>query len=234
MNWREDLEYWPRALVSFDVEPRSTALMIIDIQNYLSCPNYGMGKLISDKYPKIANYYFPKINTEVIPNNQKLLTFFRNNKFRVIYFTTGPELVDGSDHYLPRCEKDKERQRTTGYITTFPKGTKEHEINELIKPVEGEIIINKISAGAFNSTPIDFLLRRLKIESLIVTGLVTNGCVEETARGAADIWYKTILVEDACATFEHMAHIATLRNFARGSGMVKTADEVIQDLSNKI
>ena len=234
MNWREGLEDWPRALVEFDIAPRSTALIIVDVQKHLSCPNYGMGKLISDKYPKIADYYFPKIDTEVIPNNQKLLTFFRNNKLRVIYITVGPELVDGSDYYLPRRKKDEERQRTTGYITIFPKGTKEHDINELIKPVEEELIINKKSAGAFNSTSIDNLLRRLNIESLIVTGLITNGCVEATACGAADIWYKTTIVEDACATYEPMAHIATLRNFARTYGMVKTADEVIQDLKDKI
>lgn len=234
MSWRNGLENWPRALVELEIDPVSTALMIIDMQYYVTHPDYGLGKVLNDKFPEMATYYFSRLNNIVIPNNRKLLDFFRENKLKVVHITVGPELPDASDYYLPRRKKDIELQQRTGYITTPIKGSKEHQIIKQLEPVKGELVINKTSAGAFNSTGIDIILRKMHIDSIIITGVATNACVETTARDAADRWYNTILVEDACASFDPLDHNATLRSFARIFGMVKTTAEVIDNLKSKL
>ena len=234
MNWREGLEKWPRALVEFYLEPSNTALMIVDMQYYVLHPDYGIGKVLTDKLPDLAGDYFSLVNNTLIPNNQRLLKFFRENKLDVIHVTVGPELPDARDYYLPRRKKDLEQQQRTGYYTFPFKGTKQHEIIDPLKPLEGELVINKTSAGVFNSTGIDSILRKMHIENLVVTGVATNACVETTARDAADRWYNTVLVEDACGTFDSESHYATLRSFARIFGMVKTTEEVINGLNQAL
>lgn len=234
MSWRNGLENWPRALVELEIDLLSTALMIVDMQYYVTSPDYGLGKALNDKLPKMAAYYFPRLNDIVIPNNRKLLNFFRENGLKVVHITVGAELPDASDYYLPRRKKDIELQQRTGYFTTPIKGSKNHKIIKPLEPVKGELVINKTSASAFNSTGIDIILRKMRINSLIITGVATNACVETTARDAADRWYNTILVEDACATFDPLDHDATLRSFARIFGMVKTTAEVIDDLKSKL
>ena len=57
-------------------------------------------------------------------------------------------------------------------------GSREHEIIDELKPVEGEWVVNKTSIGAFASTGLDHLLRSLGREQLYMTGVSTNMCVE--------------------------------------------------------
>ncbi len=71
---------------------------------------------------------------------------------------------------------------------------------------------------------------RQGIESLIVTGTVTQICVEETAREAFHYGYKTTLVSDAVSSYLPDLHAATLKNFGLKFGWVSTTNEVLQAL----
>ena len=84
------------------------------------------------------------------------------------------------------------------------------KILEAVAPAPGEVVLSKVSAGAFNGSELDSLLRRLRIDTLIVTGLVTGGCVEGTVRGAADRGYRVFLVEDACADWTVHQHAVSV------------------------
>src|SRR3569833_2180657 len=91
---------------------------------------------------------------------------------------------------------------------------------EMVAPVGDELIIDKTSAGTFNSTAIDQILRNMGIDRLLVTGIVTEGCVELTARDAADRGYYVTLVGDACASSTHIAHYDALQRMSDG-GLIK-------------
>jgi nicotinamidase-related amidase len=121
--------------------------------------------------------------------------------------------------------------RRTGVDHLFHIGTLEHEIIEELKPEPGELIIYKNSIGAFNSTAIDQILRNLGVETLVITGGATNGCVETTARDAADRGYNCFLVDDGCVTKNQELHDGTMRNFELLFGKVSTTQEVIDELS---
>ena len=70
-------------------------------------------------------------------------------------------------------------------------------------------------------------VRRDSITALVVGGVVTNVCVETTARDAADRGYDIVLLDDGCAAFSPEIHEATLLSFQGPFGRVRTADEVL-------
>ena len=228
-SWRDGLEEWPRKLPSFPLDPAKTALLIVDFQYYDSHPDYGLGPVLKQKYPRLAEYFFPKAQT-ALENTKLLLKSFRAHNRRVLYLTNGPELPDGADYCLPRRAADQELQAKSGNITVFARGSFEHSIRAEVAPQRGELVINKVSTSAFNSTGFDQILRRLGVANLIITGVTTEACVDSTARDAADRSYCCVLVEDACAAWDELTQESTLRTFARCFGMVKTTTEVMEIL----
>jgi hypothetical protein len=89
-----------------------------------------------------------------------------------------------------------------------------------LEPRPGELVVNKTTFGTFASTGLDHALRSLGITSLVVGGVVTNVCVETTAREATDRGYEVVLVDDGCAAFSPEIHEATLLSFQGHFGRV--------------
>ena len=100
-----------------------------------------------------------------------------------------------------------------------------------LAPEPGEPVVDKLGYGAFHGTDLDVRLRALGVRSLVVTGTVTQICVEETAREAFHHGYATTVVADAVSSFAPDLHAATLRNLAMKFGWVADADEVIAALA---
>lgn len=219
-------EPFPSLVSYFDLVPSQTALVVIDMQNFAASTRYGWGPVLSRYYPHLATYFFRRLQEEVIPNIQALLACFRERGLRVIYTTVGPHSPDGADYLHMRSSAASER-----IPALSPVGTPEHAIIAPLTPQAGDIVINKVSQGAFTSTGIDLILRNLGIDTLVVTGVHTNGCVETTARQAVDLGYKTLLVADATAAFDQESDYATLRTFRRSLGRVADAQQVIEALS---
>jgi nicotinamidase-related amidase len=80
-----------------------------------------------------------------------------------------------------------------------------------VKPAQGELIFPKTNGGAFTGTSLDFVLRNMDIDSIIVTGFLTDQCVLATAICGADIGYDVLLVEDACTGTTKENHDAAIR-----------------------
>ncbi len=91
-------------------------------------------------------------------------------------------------------------------------------------PIDGEPVFKKIVHSAFIGTELESHLRNSVIEHIVIVGLTTDHCVSTTARMAADLGFKVLLVSDATATFDrkgpdgkeytaediHAVHIASL------------------------
>jgi isochorismate hydrolase len=99
--------------------------------------------------------------------------------------------------------------------------------NAALEPRPDELVVNKTTYGTFNSTGLDHALRSLGITSLVVGGVVTNVCVETTARDAADRGYDVVVLDDGSAAFSPEIHEATLLSFQGPFGRVRTSDEVL-------
>jgi len=96
-----------------------------------------------------------------------------------------------------------------------------------VAPVDDEIVIDKTCGSPFNGSNIDYVLRNIGIQSLIVSGVVTSGCVEITVRDAADRGYSVVVVRDAIATWTPEMEQASLTHMGNSYAKIKTTDEVL-------
>ena len=98
-------------------------------------------------------------------------------------------------------------------------------IDERIAPADGDIVVRKTRVGAFSSTDLDGRLRERGIDTLLLAGIATSGCVLSTIRDAADRDYRQLVVADACADPDPEVHEFLLtRIFARHSEVVSVAE----------
>jgi nicotinamidase-related amidase len=74
----------------------------------------------------------------------------------------------------------------------------------------------------------------MSIDSVVIIGALTNGCVESTGRSASDLGYKTILIDDASATIDQVSQDATMKAFAWIFGKVMDTDQIIAILSKQL
>jgi nicotinamidase-related amidase len=99
----------------------------------------------------------------------------------------------------------------------------------MLPGMPGDLVVEKNRFSAFiqGSSSLDEQLRAAGIDTVIVTGTVTNTCCESTARDAMMLNYKTVFVSDANACRTDEEHNASLGNIMRIFGDVATTDEVI-------
>ena len=81
------------------------------------------------------------------------------------------------------------------------KGSDAWQLHPDLHPPEGEPVIHKLHGNAFQKTALDDELKSLGVESLVVTGLVTHGCVQATCTGALELGYRVTLVSDGHSNF---------------------------------
>ena len=217
---------WP----DFEVDWKRAALILIDVQNYGCNPKVGLMAMLSERYPEIAAYYVPRVTQTAVPNARRLLEGFRAAGRSVVFTRHGPLLADGSDMIARRRRRDEEALASTGAPALWHRGTFEHELIEALEPATGELLLDKNTSSAFNSTGIEWLLRNLDVETLVVAGMATDMCVETTARDAADRGFNVIVAEDATATFFEHHHRAALSGFARVFGQVWDTAQVLAAL----
>ena len=75
-----------------------------------------------------------------------------------------------------------------------------------VAPAPGESVITKTKPGSFSTTGLDITLREMGVETLILMGVATSGCVLSTIRWAVDINYKPLVVADACSDPDPEVH----------------------------
>jgi nicotinamidase-related amidase len=95
---------------------------------------------------------------------------------------------------------------------------------DALAPGDDEIVLPKTSSGVFNSTNIEYVLRNIGIETLIVTGFLTDQCVDITIRDAADRGFYPICVADGCATHSQARHDNALAAFGGYCRTMTTAE----------
>ena len=186
--------------------------------------------MLSERHPEIAAYYVPRVSQTAVPNARRLLEGFRSAARPVVFTRHGPLLADGSDMIARRRRRDEDALASTGAPALWHRGTFEHEVIAPLAPAPGELVIDKNTSSALNSTGIEGLLRNMDVETLVLAGMATDMCVETTARDASDRGFNVILVEDATATFFEHHHRAALSAFARVFGQVWDTEDVLAAL----
>ena len=106
----------------------------------------------------------------------------------------------------------------------MPKGSWDGNVIDQIRPMDDEIVLSKSSSSVFISTHIDYLLRNLGVKQLVVSGVVTDQCVESALRDACDLGYLVTQVTDACLTYTPERHNNSLDAIKGYCRQVTTAE----------
>jgi nicotinamidase-related amidase len=216
------------------IKPDKSALLIIDMQEYQVRKKWAAYRLSNAVVPGMLDYFMEETATVAEPNIRKLVDFFREHNLQIIYTMYSSFDKDGND--LPqRVRSLNQMARQQVGDPAFP--YKDHpgsKIIDLLNPEERDLVVIKNTSSVFTSTKLEFILKNMGIEQLFVTGVVTNMCVEGSARTAAEFGFDVFLIDDACAAWSPEIHRHTLESFALLFGWVMTTDEALATLREKI
>ena len=177
----------------FTFDPLTTALMVIDMQRDFIDPDGFGAALGNDIRPLRA----------IIPPTARLIAAARGAGLPIIH-TRECHAQDLSDCPTTKRERGKPTLRIgdlgpMGRILVA--GEPGTEIVAELKPIDGEIVVDKPGKGAFYATNLQDQLERLGVESLIFAGVTTEVCVRMTMREANDRGYNCLLATDATESY---------------------------------
>ena len=208
------------------LDPKKTALLIVDMQNEFVLRDFG--EALEFKEAGEWDRWIPfhdRLDDIVIPNNVKLLNFFRENGLTVTYGRIACLREDGEDR--------SPVQKSEGWNNMLmPVNSFSAAMIEELAPLENEIVVNKTTDSVTTGTNYLTLLRFMGVETVVVTGIVTDQCVASTVRGLADEGLQVICVEDCCAAGSMELHNAELTIMNTIYCEVMSTDETI-DLIKK-
>jgi nicotinamidase-related amidase len=109
-------------------------------------------------------------------------------------------------------------------------GSPDSEVHPELAPQSGEKEILKHRYSAFYNTDLETVLRVMKVEDLVVTGIMTNMCCESTARDAYFRDYRVFFMADGTGSITEEMHLASLLNLAFGFAWVTSVDLILAQL----
>ncbi len=206
------------------LDPKKTALLIVDMQNEFVLRDFGEALEFKEngEWERWVPFH-DRLDDIVIPNNAKLLKFFRDHEMAVTFGRIACLREDGEDR--------SPVQKSEGWNNMLMpvNGFAAQMIDELA-PLDNEIIVNKTTDSVTTGTNYLTLLRFMGIETVVVTGIVTDQCVASTVRGLADDGFKVICVEDCCAAGSMELHNAELKIMNSIYCEVMSTDETIETI----
>ncbi|HBS39590.1 MAG TPA: cysteine hydrolase [Rhodobacteraceae bacterium] len=201
--------------------PKNSALLFVDVQNFSANRQGAEFKDLPDaEFTEKYGWYFDRLNVTVIPNMRRIQNAARKAGVEVMYTTIESLTRDGRDRSLD--------YKITGF--NVPKGSWDGKVIDQISPEEDEIVLPKSSSSVFVSTHIDYVLRNLGVKQLVISGLITDQCVESAVRDACDLGYLVTQITDACLTYSQARQdnsIYTIRGYCRQI----TTEELVAELN---
>lgn len=196
-----------------------TALIIVDLQN---------------DFVRAGGSYAVEDAVKTLPNVKSLIAMARKNEMPVIYvkFVAGPIRTffwNTSEEIGTKQLCNRGHKRFYSDVQCELLCT---DIVDEIYPEEGDYIVEKYNNSAFKNTNLIDILKAEGRDSVIITGTVTQICVEDTVRDAFANDLKILVASDGVSSFDHEMHCASLRNFAMKFGDVKTTEEILEIFSD--
>jgi ureidoacrylate peracid hydrolase len=200
---------WLKKISNFNqhkmqINRKKSALLVIDMQRFFLDP---------------ASPSFTCGGLAILPALKHLVNTFREADLPVIY----------------TCHVHHPDHMDSGIMAWWWKGmciegSPESNVHDSIAPLPGEKVIFKHRYSAFYNTDLETILRCLKVEDLVISGIMTNMCCESTARDAYYRDYRVFFPADGTGSINEEMHMASLLNLAFGFAYITTIKQISQDL----
>lgn len=219
--------------ITFD--PERMALVVVDMQYHDASADQGYNLALERIRPGCMDYFNNRNEERVVPGITRLVRGFRSRNLHIIYLLFGSAYRDLRDMPARLRAWVRRIERESGVDDIFWAGNPTYAVRKEFEPREADTLIRKTTFGAFNSSVIDTTLQSMGVDTLIITGISTNCCVESTARDAADRGYACAIVEACTADYGPEAHDAALRAFESNFGQIlSTGEEALQAIDQRL
>ncbi len=201
------------------VEPSHTVLIVVDVQNDFCASGGAFHRdgmdlsMVQDMVPRLVDFIDKarKVGISIV-------------YIQSYYFAEGnPYLTDAFLEQRSRSGKKRHLE-----FRSCERGSWGAEFYQGIRPLPGESIVNKQCYSAFIGTDLDLILRTRKIRTLLMTGVSSDVCVDNTTRVGFMYGYYTVVLKDLCATYSQELHDTTLRKIDQFYGQVVTSTDVLE------
>ncbi len=185
-----------------EIPVSQTALLLCDLQNDFIHPQGAYGRA-GQSAPAIA-----AIPARVKPLADAIRAkggWIASTHFTLFTGKNGEPFID------PHLKKMRSFLKKGDFVM----GSWGHQVVEELAP--SDLPVEKVGYDAFYATRLEWILRKVGIRKLLVSGIVTNGGVSSTVRGAHVREFQVTVLEDGCAAFTQELHdtaIAALRPVA--------------------
>lgn len=203
MKHVEPVRNWP-------LTPSRTAVLVVDVQVAEIAPE------LLEQYPEYAR----ALSGRMLPALSRLVDGARSQGCEIIYTVIEALTTDGRDRSLDHKLSDILVPKGSPLAAVLPQGRQQPD----------DIVLPKTSSGVFNSTILAYVLRNMGITNVIVTGLLTDQCVDMAVRDGADLGFYMVCAADACVSKTDARHEQALKAFG-GYCRVQTVDEVLADIA---
>ena len=199
-----------RAHIYDDLDPTKTALIVVDVQNAFMLPDVAHSLCLEAQ--------------EIVPNVNKLAQAVRDTGGKVVWIQTAytDETTKSWSVYFGISKSEQNKKRSAALAP----GSKGYELWATLDARTDDIFVEKNRFSAFiqgSSNLID-ILRARGIDTVLITGTMTNVCCESTARDAMMCNFKTIMVADGNAAANDDDHNNSLAAFYLTFGDVMSTD----------
>jgi len=189
-------------MAELQLDPKKTALVLIDLQNSAIGVNTA-----------------PYAVAQVVANSKKLAEAFRAAGAPVIYVN-----VDYNGFLKPPAD-----QPFNMGDKPIPAAASQIAPSAGFQP--GDLLVTKRHWGAFAGTDLEQQLKTRGVDTIVLTGISTNHGVESTARQGAGLGFAFVLVEDACAGLDAEEHRFAFEKIFPRLARIRATNEVIASLA---
>ncbi len=185
------------------------ALIVVDV-TYGFCGTEGLSlEAAIAEYPTACG----PAAWKAMPRIARLIAQFRTRKLPVVFTLSDTN----STPFAGKATKSKRLR---------PVGTGFNDFPAAILPREGEWVLAKTKASAFFQTPLPAYLAKQQVDTVVVCGVSTSGCVRATAVDACSHGYSTFVIDDCCFDRSYFAHCANLFDLDAKYAAVLSSDEL--------
>ena len=202
-------------MLETEIDVTKTALLLIDVQNDLL-------RAKQEPYSDVAKMVQSK---GVIGNIAKVVAAARQAGMPVM-FIGQIYRQDGAD-VVPTITDMMLQGLAPPPMERMIEGTPGAQFVDELKPAPGDCVIHKRRSNAFYNSDLELLLRSRGIDTVIITGAVTDGCVASTVRGARERDLHVIVLSNCCACMIPKDDQYFIRKVFPKLGRVRTSDEII-------
>jgi nicotinamidase-related amidase len=184
------------------VRPETTALLLMDFQ-----------RMVVDSYAVDKEALLDRV--------RRLAEAARNSGAMVIHvvvsFQLGYPEVSGQNSVFSNLKAAGLLALGDPWVEIYPELT----------PQPGDVVVRKQRVSAFTGTNLDMILRSNNIDTLLLTGILTQGVVLSTLRHAADMDYRAVVVADGCSDKDPEVQRVLMEKIFPFQARVATVEEVI-------